>query len=183
MYEKRITHIEELIELTKTQIDIWSAKQNEEMNKLKYYKEQLVMLRTLQNPKFTTSEDFPCLDYIEGSILYNDGKNRYYMSMTEKSVCRWEKFTDVDHYVAIVECKITDIQPGDYFAIYINLPVNLIPLYKFCTKITDDILFYDFCENMYISHDTLRISSFAELEYKYVKFILLDKYEKNFENY
>ena len=142
------------------------------------YEQELKQLRLQQKPKYT-AKDFPCLDWAdEYGILYNDGIYQYQITNGLKRVSKGNlnennvEASDIDFYLDIIECKLSNIKGGDYFA-WFNNRTN-ISSYRFCTKIKDGEIYSDHGYDGYIHNDSTPSENRYE-ENVFVKFILKDK--------
>lgn len=130
-------------------------------------------LTALQKPKYT-AKDFPCLGYLFGhGIAFIDNNNEYYISAKLKMISNPIKHSNeyIDNIINIMECKLSDIKAGDYFAC-IDYK-NDIGKYRYCTLVTETIIRYDYGDNGYIKNHY--IDNDPTTSNTYVKFILKDK--------
>ncbi len=134
------------------------------------YEKELVELRSYQH---YTPEDFPRLDSCDNNITFHDGTYEYIIKK-ESRTSRVNVHGDygwVDENVEIEECKLSDIQEGDYFAIFDPFPVQYMANYRYCTKVEDDNLDYDYGEKGYVMSGCMYKGKDENVTYKIVKFI------------
>lgn len=180
--EEEITNLKRRLTVVEHEIEQYEHMANFHFGKVQDYKLQKTLieqeLAELQKPKYT-AKDFPCLDwnFKNNEILYNDGIYDYYI----KANCRNAKINSlhscrksIDSHIDIIECKLSDIKPGDYFAL--NYGENKSPLhYRYCTKIDKHLILFDYGSDGYIKSGNKSIETINELKAKFVKFILKDK--------
>ena len=140
-------------------------------------------LAALQKPKYT-AKDFPCLNTMVeddiAQILYHDGTYEY-------EITKWRRYSTnklgrapaawIDEFIDIIECKLSDIKVGDYFAN--ATPGDKVSKYRYCTSFSDDYdgryLYYDCGDTGYIRNARIPMDDIHSSEWEFVKFILKDK--------
>jgi len=140
---------------------------------------ELAGLQAQQTPKYT-AKDFPYLDYFFGhGIAFIDNDNEYYISAKLKMISNPTKHSNeyIDNIIDIVECKLSDIKAGDYFAD--ANPNGKTSKYMYCTSFYDDYdgryIYYDCGDTGYIRNARIRMTDEYVINRDYVKFILKDK--------
>jgi len=132
-------------------------------------------LNELRKPKYS-AKDFPFLDKNGNIIYFFDGMHRYRIESKYKTIVEVNyKISDneiIDSAFNFVECKISDIKEGDYFA-QINENYNFIYQYYFCKDNSDYNIEVDYGYDGYIKNICIPKTDNKHLSY--VKFILKDK--------
>lgn len=179
MKEEEITNLKRRLAVVEHEIGQYENMANFHFGKVQDYKLQKTLieqeLAELQKPKYT-AKDFPCLNWDDtyGIIYLDDDGNQYSMRNGFKQVqicCDMYSSDSVDKFIDIVECKLSDIKEGDYFAL-IDIQFPYIGDYRYCTKLEDNRTHFDYADNGYISKSYANITSNS---YSYVKFILRNK--------